>query len=192
MANAELELPIAESVQVADPTVVRIDVRQRNYWPKNGVPTGLGDRNRSFVKLSGNFDRTTVFEILREEAALFGRWFRNTDSRSADEIARTSRLRPIAGGLLDPTTAGAVAALNWFGCPTFWSCNGHEHGQSIPNVAFWAWRRQVNALIACASDVGVGLIESDDGLEVFSSSRAGLHNFGVTIANYAAFSQQGR
>lgn len=60
---------------------------------------------------------------------------------------------------------------------TFWSCNGEEHGDSVPNVSFWAKAVIVPAVIASAEAVNVGLTPNNDGIEVFANTRRGLHEF---------------
>lgn len=164
-----------------------IDISARDYWLEE--PGVVRSINHEFEDLSVHFDRQQVDSLLADEARLLGPWFGGKGNLKKFE-ALCEKEGFLGGflfaGLADPGTAGAIAALNLMGCPTFWSCNGeHEDrfdkSQSSPHVGFLARAAMVPKLIAAAQVAKVGLIGGEEGIEVFAASRRGLHDFAVAL-----------
>ena len=139
------------------------------------------DLNRQFVDLRGTnwtearetlVDEQEVIRFVRQDVAN-GYRFAECFERAECEFRLQSEL--------DLGVAAAVLMLNASGCPTLYSCNGHQTG--YPYVVFWAHHEYLALLIAVARSSRVGIINGVDGcLEVFAGSRDGLLLFAEEIS----------
>jgi len=160
----------------------RIVVADRDYWVGKQIVAAGRAVNRDFVDLRRRVSWKDVPEILEEEAEHLHHWFCDGYAATTDWISSHPPETWVTGNYcdLDLGTAGAVATLNAAGCPTCWSCNGHDHGApgGHPHVGFWARAAHLPLLRECAKAACVGLIESGRGsLLLFSDRADGLHSF---------------
>jgi len=164
----------------ADVTIRR-DVSLRSYWPRGGKVADVLNLNHEWVDLLDWFDEGQVRALLEEEALILADWFDGGALPSDfDDVGETPD-DFLRAAVAEPGTAGAVAVLNLLGCRTFWSCNGEAHGDKVPNVHFWAKAAIVPSLIAAAESANVGLVENNEGIEVFAGNRKGLHDFAQAL-----------
>lgn len=160
---------------------IAVDLRQLR-WPSEGPLMYGHEMNLEFKDLKRPAWRT-VRRVLAEEMESC-RWVTDcfADGGDFDDAFREAEF-DFSGGRarLDLAVAGAVLALNAAGYPTFYSCNGHQHG--YPDIAFWTRRTQVTLLEDAARAAGVGLINGVNGcVEVFADQRNGLIRFGIEMA----------
>jgi hypothetical protein len=78
--------------------------------------------------------------------------------------------------------AAATQALNAAGCFTFFSCNGHKHGQGYPFILFHVRLGILPTLIEAANESHTGLVNGGEGCaEIFSDSMDGLMRFAASL-----------
>jgi hypothetical protein len=115
---------------------VRIDIDPEQLATPPGSPLTCGyEMNLAFCELKRPSLRA-VQRTLREEEELSQRISECVaDGGDFDEVFSEAEFGVSSGGRarLDVCVAGAVLALNAAGFPTFYSCNGHQHG--YPDIA---------------------------------------------------------